>query len=289
MRKKFLSMLLAASLLTVAVTGCGSDAGTTAGNGSGTESSAGTESDAGQTQGDDLLAQIKSSGKIVFAMEGNWAPWTYHDESGELVGFDTEVGKMIAEKLGVEAEFVEGEWEGLFMGLDNGRYDAVINGVEVTDERAEKYDFSDPYGYIHTALIVKNSNTDIQSFEDLNGKTTANSLNSTYQFLAQDYGAEVQNVDSLAETMEMVLSGRVDATLNADVSFYEYMSQQPAAELKVVALTEDASLVAIPMRKGAETESLRAAVNEALGELRDSGELAAVSEKYFGSDITSEN
>ncbi len=83
---------------------------------------------------DDLLAQIQANGKIVFAMEGQWAPWTYHDESGELVGYDTEVGKAIADKLGVEAEFVEGEWDGLFAGLDSGRYDAIINGVEITDE-----------------------------------------------------------------------------------------------------------------------------------------------------------
>ncbi len=86
----------------------------------------------------DHLAQIKSSGKIIFAMEGQWAPWTYHDESGELVGYDTEVGKAIANKLGVEAEFVEGEWDGLFTGLDAGKFDAIINGVEITDERSEK-------------------------------------------------------------------------------------------------------------------------------------------------------
>ena len=222
-------------------------------------------------------------------MEGTWAPWTYHDEAGDLVGFDTEVGQLIARELGVEAEFVEGEWDGLFAGLDGGRYDLVINGVEITEERAQKYDFAEPYGYIHTALIVGSDNTDIQTFEDLKGKTTANSLNSTYQYLAQDYGATVSNVDSLGETLEMVLAGRVDATLNADVSFYEYLGEHPDAPLKVVALTEEASKVAIPVRKGEETKSLLEALNQAIQNLKDSGELAAVSEKYFGSDITSED
>ena len=262
MKKKILSLVLIVSLLaSFGLTGCGRQAG-------------------------DQLKDIQDKGKIVFAMEGNWAPWTYHDESGELVGFDTEVGKLIAAKLGVEAEFVEGDWEGLFAGLDNGRYDAVINGVEITDERSEKYDFTEPYAYIRTALIVRNDNTEINTFEDLAGKTTANSLNSTYQYLAQDYGATVSNVEALNDTLEMVLSGRVDATLNAEVSYSDYMGEHPDAELKVVALTEDASLVSIPLRKGDETEALRQAINQAIKELRESGELAALSEKYFGRDIT---
>lgn len=236
----------------------------------------------------DQLASIQEKGKIVIAMEGTWAPWTYHDEAGDLVGFDTEVGKMIADKLGVEAEFVEGEWDGLFAGLDDGRYDVIINGVEITDERAQKYDFTTPYGYIATALVVGSDNTDINSFEDLNGHTTANSYNSTYMLLAQDYGAQVQSVDSLSETIDMVLSGRVDATLNAEVSIYEYLGEHPDAAIKIVKLTDEASKVSIPLRKTEQSKALREAVNKAIDELRESGELAKVSKKYFGTDITAE-
>jgi cystine transport system substrate-binding protein len=219
-------------------------------------------------------------------MEGQWSPWTYHDEDGELVGYDTEVGKAIAEKLGVEAEFVEGEWDGLFAGLDAGRYDAVINGVEITEERAEKYDFTTPYAYIRTALVVADDNDDITSFEDLDGKKTSNSLGSTYADLAADYGADVQNVDTLSETIEMVLSGRVDATLNAELSFYDYLKEHPDAPIKIVALTDDASEVAIPLRKEDDTVTLRDAINEAIAELSEDGTLQELSEKYFGSDIS---
>lgn len=241
------------------------------------------------SSGDDLLSQIQDKGKIVFAMEGQWAPWTYHDESGDLVGFDTEVGMAIAEKLGVEAEFVEGEWDGLFAGLDSGRYDAIINGVEITDERSQKYDFSTPYGYIHTALVVKGDNNDITSFEDLNGKKTSNSLGSTYADLAEQYGASVENVDTLAETIDMITSGRVDATLNAELSFYDYLGEHPDADIKIVALTDDSSKVSIPLRKGASTESLRAEIDKAIKELAEDGTLAELSNKYFGSDISKEN
>ena len=235
---------------------------------------------------DDLLAEIQEKGVITFAMEGQWAPWTYHDESGELVGFDTEVGKAIANKLGVEAEFVEGEWDGLFAGLDAGRYDAIINGVEITDERTQKYDFTTPYAYIHTALVVKGDNEEIKTFEDLAGKKTSNSLGSTYADIAASYGATVENVDTLAETIEMITSGRVDATLNSEDSFYDYLKEHPDADFKIVTLAEDASKVAIPLRKGDETASLRAAIDKALEELSADGTLTALSEKYFTGDIS---
>ncbi|MBR6429018.1 MAG: amino acid ABC transporter substrate-binding protein [Clostridia bacterium] len=236
--------------------------------------------------GGDLLAEVKKKGKLTIAMEGTWAPWTYHDESGELVGFDVEVGKAIAERLGVEAEFIEGEWDGLFAGMDSRRYDLVINGVDITDERKEKYDFSEPYAFIRTVLIVRGDNEDIKSFEDLSGKTTANSIGSTYMELAEQYGAKVEGVDSLAETMQMVISGRVDATLNAEVSVADYLKEHPDADIKQVAATEEANHVAIPMRKGAETETLRKAIDEALASMHEDGTLSALSMKYFGVDIT---
>ena len=127
----------------------------------------------------DRLSKIKDAGKIIIAMEGQWAPWTYHDETGALVGFDTEVGKAIASRLGVDAEFVEGEWDGLFVGLDSGKYDLIINGVEINEERLQKYDFTTPYAYDSTVLIVTKDNTSIKTFADLKGRTTSNSLGST--------------------------------------------------------------------------------------------------------------
>ena len=168
---------------------------------------------------------------------------------------------LIAEKLGVEPVFVEGEWDGLFAGLDAERYDVVINGVEVTEERAEAYDFSDPYAYIRTAIIVNGDNTDINSFEDLDGKTTANTLASTYATLAESYGATATGVDDLNQTIELLLAGRVDATLNAEVTYYDYMNQHPDANLKIAALTDEASLAAAADRvqRGAHGPLLSAA------------------------------
>jgi cystine transport system substrate-binding protein len=239
-----------------------------------------------QAQTDDLLAKIKAAGVITIAMEGTWAPWTYHDEADTLVGYDVEVGQKLAEKLGVEAQFIEGEWDGLLAGLEAGRYDIMINGVDVTPEREQKYDFSTPYAYNRTAVIVRGDDDSIQTMEDLNGKQTANTISSTYAEVAEKYGATVTGVDDLNQTMELLLAGRIDATLNAEVTFYDYLKAHPDADVKIAAIDPDETSVAIPMRKGEETAGLLAAVNDALAQMRADGTLTALSEKYFGTDIS---
>ncbi len=275
-----MSVMAAAGVLTLA--GCSSNSGSSA-------AASGAASSAASTGAADQLAAIQTNGKLVVALEGAWQPWSYHDESDTLVGYDVEVSRAIAEKLGVEPEYVESDWDSLFAGLDAGRFDIVCNGVEVTDERAKTYDFTTPYGYIHTALAVRKDNEDIKSFEDLKGKTTANSLASTYMELAESYGATVQGIDTLEETIQLLTAGRIDATLNADVSFYDYLNVHPDADFKLVAQTEDASHVAIPVRKGDDSASLLEAINTAIEELRADGTLKTLGEKYFGQDISSED
>ena len=137
--KRTLSLLMAVLMLTaVVLTGC-SSGGTTSGAASSSDASSASseaESESSAAEENDLLAQIKEKGTITVAMEGTWAPWTYHDADDNLVGYDVEVAQNIAEKLGVEVNFVEGEWDGLLAGLDDGRYDIMVNGVGVTEERA---------------------------------------------------------------------------------------------------------------------------------------------------------
>ena len=234
----------------------------------------------------DLLSQIKERGYIIIATEGDWAPWTYHDESNQLVGLDVEIGTAIAEQLGVEARFEETNWDSILQGVDSGRFDLACNGVGYTETRAEKYSFSTPYVYTHKVLVVRKDNEEIKSFEDLKGKKTANTASSTYAAIAEEYGATVTGVDALADTLQLILQRRVDATINSQVTINDYMIAHPEAEIKVVD-EGPGEPVAIPVRKADNTATLIAAINEALDAMRADGTLAAISIKYFnGLDLT---
>ncbi len=260
--KKLFSLLLALLLISTIFTACTSNTST------------------------DLLSDIRQRGYIIVAMEGTWSPWTYHDETDTLVGYDVEVAQNIAKKLGVEVRFVEGEWDGLLGGLDSGRYDIMVNGVGVTDERQEKYDFSTPYAYNRTAVIVRKDDNSIHSMEDLKGKKTANTISSTYAAQAESYGATVTAVDDLNQTIELLLGGRIDATLNAEAVYTDYVKAHPDANIKIATYSDEVEQIAIPVRKDASTTTLLEAINKALAELAADGTLSALSEKYFGTDIS---
>lgn len=288
MKKKIISLMIVMTMACGLFAGCGNDkTSDDAAADAGTESSSDTASD---SSSDDLLSAIKERGYITVAMEGTWAPWTYHDEDDNLVGFDVEVAKAVADELGVDVQYQEGEWDGLLAGVQSGRYDIMVNGVGYTEERAQAYTFSDPYCYNKTALIVRGDNEDIKSLEDLNGKTTCNSANSTYQLIAEEYGANVLDVETLDGTLEMVLAGtdRADATLNAEASFLDYMNAHPDANLKIVDYYPESEKVCIIMQKGDSSDSLKEAINSAIEKLRADGTLSELSNKYFGGDITAE-
>lgn len=233
----------------------------------------------------DLLEAIQQKGKLTIATEGNWSPWTYHDENDTLTGFDIEIGTLIAEGLGVTPEFKEAEWSAILAGVETGVFDIACNGVDYTEERAEKYAFSDPYVYTEIVLVVAKDNEDIKEFADLNGKKTSNSPNSTYAQRAEALGAEVTYAETLEQTLQLVLQGRVDATINAKGSVEDFLGEHPDANIKIVE-TVPGDPVCYPVRKGAESDTLVAAINEILAKAREDGTLAALSEKYFGQDLT---
>lgn len=245
---------------------------------------------AGSASGEqDHLARIKAAGKITIATEGVWAPFTYHDPTtDELVGFDVEVAAAIADKLGVTADFKEVAFDGGLTGVSTGTFDMMANGVDVTEDRSQTYDFTDPYAYDHAVVVTLASNNDISSFEDLSGRTTANSAGSTYEAMGVKYGATVSNVDTLGETMTLVLNGTVEATINANTSAQDYFNTTGTTDLKVAAIDPETTQYAIPLAKGSDNDSLRAEINKAIKELREEGKLSAISVKYFGADITAE-
>ena len=230
------------------------------------------------------LEQIKSAGALKIGTEGTYPPFTYHDASGALVGFDVEIGREVAKRLGVEAQFLEGKWDGLIAGLDASRYDAVINQVGITEERKRKYDFSEPYIASKAVLIVKTDNEDIKDFADLAGKRSAQSLTSNFGKLAEQNGAQLVGTDGFDQSIQLVLQGRADATINDSLSFYDFKKQKPDAPVKIAAQQENAEYSGIIIRKN--EPDLLAAINKALEDMQADGTYKKIAETYFGADVS---
>lgn len=267
-----IACLLALTLILVLFASCGTPAAPAA-------------TGAAQDASGDLLARIRERGYITVATEGDWSPWTYHDEENTLVGFDVDLAKLLAEGLGVDVKFEETAWDSILAGVDSGRFDIACNGVSYTEERAEKYNFSTPYAYTGAVIVTRTDNEEIGALSDLAGKTTANTASSTYAAMAEEAGAVVQPVDTLTDTLNLVIDGRVDATLNARVTVEAYLNEHPDAPLKIACDVPGEQMV-IPVRKSADTDSLLREIDRVLAELRESGALSELSVKYFGTDMT---
>ncbi|MGI5988641.1 MAG: transporter substrate-binding domain-containing protein [Lachnospiraceae bacterium] len=286
--KRFLAGLSAAILLTGMLAGCGTASGTADASASGTSASGDTTASASSSEGTDLLESIKSAGVMKVGVEGTYQPYNYHDDSGELVGLDVDIAKEIGSRLGVDVEFTETDWDSLLTSMDTGRIDVVISDVSISDEREEKYDFTDPYLYIYR-YVVTLSTSDISSVEDLAGKKVATSLTNAFNPQWEAWGAEVVPVDTSEQALSLLASGRADFVAADDILFKTYQENFPEYDLKIalqIPSDVDGAVdrVAIPVLKG-QTAFLDA-LNSALDEMRQDGTLSSICEKYLGEDYT---
>lgn len=280
MKKKLVMTLITVCAVGM-LAGCG-------GNEKSSEETAETtaEENAAETDEEDTLSKIQASGKLTVGTEGTYAPFTFYDDTDTLVGYDVEIARAVAEKMGVEAEFVETSWDGIIAGLDAGRFDSVFNQVTITDEREEKYNFSEPYTYAHGALIVAADNDEIKTFEDLADKTVAASLTSDWATMAEEYGGKVSSTTEFTESVTLVETKRADAVLNDELVYYDYVETTGDEGIKIAALTDEVNRNAVLVRK--EDTTLVEAIDEALAELKEDGTLTELSEKYFGTDLSQE-
>ncbi|PWT28378.1 amino acid ABC transporter substrate-binding protein [Butyrivibrio fibrisolvens] len=283
--KRLTSLLLIAALGIGGLTSCSSKAAQSQNESANTQNSSADNQDTSDGQST-TYDKILEQGYITFATEGTYAPYSYHDDDNNLVGFDVEVAQKVAEKLGVEARFTETQWDGIIAGLDAQKYDAIANQVSITPERQEKYLFSTPYTYVYGAVIVSGDNEDISSFEDLDGKDVALTVTSNWAEVAQSYGGNIVSTSGFSESIQLVIQGRADATVNDNVTFLDFKANQADANVKIVATSQDSTQSAILIRQ--EDTALQEAINKALEELRADGTLAELSVKYFGEDITIE-
>ncbi|WP_456279302.1 amino acid ABC transporter substrate-binding protein [Bacillus sp. AK128] len=236
------------------------------------------------TDQDDLLTNIQEIGELKIGTEGTYPPFTFHDETGELTGFDVEIAREVAARLGVEPVFLETQWDAMFAGLDAERFDMIANQVGIRPDRQEKYDFSDPYISSSAVLVTQKDNEAVSSFEDIAGLKAAQSLTSNYADIAKEHGAEITGVEGFNQAIELLSSGRVDVTINDKLSVLDFLKQKPDAPIKIAATSEDASQSGLMFRQ--DNETLVEAVNQALTEMKEDGTYLEISEKWFGEDVS---
>ncbi len=240
------------------------------------------DNNTGSTESD-LLAKVQENGELLVGTEGTYPPFTYHDESGKLTGFDVEIAEEIASRLGVKAKFMETQWDAMFAGLDSKRFDMIANQVGINEERMEKYDFSEPYISSVAVLVTQKGNTDVKTFEDIDGLKSAQSLTSNYAEIAKSNGAELVGVDGFNQAIELLNSKRVDVTINDNLSVLDFLKQKPDANIQIVDEAGDAAQSGLMFNKGNET--LVEAVNEALNEMIEDGTYDKISDKWFGENV----
>jgi L-cystine transport system substrate-binding protein len=232
---------------------------------------------------DDLLKTVKDKGTLLIGTEGTYPPFTFHDTSGNLTGFDVELATEVAKRIGVKPEFKETQWDAIFAGLDAKRFDMIANQVGIRPDRQEKYDFSDPYITSAGVLIAHKDNDKVKAFEDIKGLNAAQSMTSNYADMAKKNGAKIVGVDGFQQAVELLAQKRVDVTINDKLSFLDYKKQKPDAPIKVAATADDVSSSGFMFRKKSET--LVDEVNKALKDIVDDGTYKKISEKWFGEDV----
>lgn len=232
----------------------------------------------------DALARIRSSGRLRIGMEGTFQPYGYHDSSGALVGFEKEIADLVAHDLGVEANYVETQWDSLIAGVDAGRYDIVINNISPTKERQEVFDFSIPYAVSQGRVGVA-KDSPLRSVNEIAGHSAAQTETSNFGQQMAQAGADLVPVTGFDEAVMLVSFGRVDMTGNDYVTFQAFFDQRPDANVRLlVGELGEPSKSAILMAKG--QTNLRNAINHSLQTHMDNGDLAKIYQKYVSLDLT---
>ncbi|WP_206952393.1 cystine ABC transporter substrate-binding protein [Trinickia acidisoli] len=234
---------------------------------------------------EDLLDQVKARGTLRIGCEGTFPPFDSKAANGELVGFDVDIAKAVAAKLGVKPEFITTEWSGIIAGLQAGKFDVIVNQVGITPERQKALDFSPGYTFSGAELIQrKNDDRQFKSLEDLKGHKLGVGLGTNYMDMAKSVpGIDVKTYPGAPEYLSDLSAGRIDAALN-DRLMVAYLLKNSQLPLRPGAMVGSANPSGIPFKK--DNPKFAKAIDDAMAQLEADGTFAKISDKWFGIDVT---
>jgi His/Glu/Gln/Arg/opine family amino acid ABC transporter permease subunit len=235
-----------------------------------------TACDSSTTNGEN---PVEAAGVLRVGTEGVYSPFSYHDPAtGQLVGYDVDVARAVADKLGVKVEFVETPWDSIFAALEANRFDVVANEVTINSERQQKYDMSEPYSVGEGVIVTRANDNSVKSLDDIRGKVAGETATSNWAQVARDHGARVEVVEGFTQAIKLLNQGRVDVVINDSIAVYAYLAETGDTSVKIAATTGEKSEQGFAARKNS---GLLPGLDKALDELRSDGTLADISQKYL--------
>ncbi|HQE94241.1 MAG TPA: basic amino acid ABC transporter substrate-binding protein [Anaerolineae bacterium] len=213
----------------------------------------------------------KQSAKIVVATDATWPPMEYVDENKAIVGFDIDLMNAIAQEAGLEVEYKNVAWDGIFAGLAAGEYDAVISSVTITDERKEQYDFSAPYINAGQIVVVQ-ADSAITGPDTLSGHTVGAQISTTGAFAVQKMeGVTLKEYDEIGLAFEDLVAGRIDAVVcdTPVAADFALQREEYRAKLKIVGNSFTDEYYGILVQKG--NSELLAKINQGLAAIQSKG------------------
>lgn len=235
---------------------------------------------------DNSWDKVVEAGQIVAGLDDNYPPMGYHDENGELIGFDIDMGKEISERLGVEIVWQPTAWDGVVASLQAKKFDVIISGMTITPEREEVVNFAGPYIYAAQGVCVQAGNETIVTNDDLEGKVIGTQAGSTAFHIAEELLAdgvleEIKQYPDFTNAFQDLKVGRTDAVLADDYVIAGYLKNMPG-EFKMTGELFNEETNGIAVRK--DDVELYEKLNGAIEEMILDGTMAELGEKWLGGD-----
>jgi polar amino acid transport system substrate-binding protein len=238
----------------------------------------------------DTLEDIKKRGEMVIGMEAAYVPYE-SIKDGQIVGFDCEIGQRFADKLGVKAKFVDTEWSGIIPALYTKKFDAILSGMTITKDRAEKVLFSQPYAEASNMVLIRAGDTSITTAADLSGKKVGSQLGSAGAQVAQRFEAalkaqgkpgyaDFKQYEHYPEAYVDLINKRLDGVVNSMATLMVVMQDQKGIYKTVGGIQNIKAFVGMAFRK--DDKTLQEFVDAQFADMKKSGDLAKLQMKWFG-------
>lgn len=282
--KKALSLMTAAALV-LSLAACGSTASSAASSEAASSETASSDAASSEAASSEAASETETAelstvepGKLIMSTNAAFPPYEMTTDSGEFEGIDIETAQAIADKLGLELQIDDMDFDAALLAVQQGKSDMVMAGVTVTDERQNVMDFTDSYATGIQSIIVK-EDSDIASVDDLAGKKIGTQRGTTgYLYCSDDFGDEnVVAYDDGLTAVQMLNNGQVDCVVIDNAPAKEFIAANPGLKLLDTAYVEE--IYAIGIGKG--NTELKDAINTALEELKADGTLQAIVDKYI--------